>query len=162
MSKRVVSQSVYKAAISAADVEIEQLQAWVDDLQSGMFVNCVYCGYRYGPEQTTALTMREALYQHIAKCPKHPLSKANAEIEQLQEAKSNSDAMCEQLHGELVSTFGEAAKEMSFRCDRSDIDIDEAGKVYCHCLSCEFAEYFLDRIKEVLAGSDRETRVERK
>lgn len=152
MSERVVSLTVYEAAISAADVESERLQAWVDDLQSGMFVNCVYCGHRYGPEQTTALTMRKALYQHIAECPKHPLSKANAEIEQLKEAKSNSDAMCEQLHDELVSTFEEAAKEISLRCDRSDVDIDEAGKVYCHCLSCEFAKYFLARVKEVRDG----------
>ena len=29
--------------------EIKRLRAWIRDLQSGLFVNCVYCGYRYGP-----------------------------------------------------------------------------------------------------------------
>ena len=33
--------------------EIERLKVWVDDLQSGMYVNCVYCGHRYGPGETT-------------------------------------------------------------------------------------------------------------
>lgn len=66
----------------------EQLQRWVDDLQSGLYINCVYCGHRYGPKETTAatipeaktLSMREALRLHIAACPEHPLSRAEARI----------------------------------------------------------------------------------
>lgn len=80
------------------------------------------------------------------------ISVANDEVEHLREAKSNSDAMCEQLRGELVIAFEEAALELSLRCDRSVVDIDEAGNVYCRCLSCEFAEKFLAKAKEVQDG----------
>lgn len=65
--------------------ENKRLEAWIDDLQSGMYINCVYCGHRYGPNsgpdtKDFNLTMRKALEQHIAECPKHPLSSAKAEI----------------------------------------------------------------------------------
>jgi hypothetical protein len=64
--------------------ENKRLEGWIDDLQSGMFINCVYCGHRYGPKDNTAVAMRKQLYEHISKCPKHPLSKAQAEIAKLQ------------------------------------------------------------------------------
>lgn len=54
--------------------EIARLKQWVDDLQSGMYVNCVYCGHRYGPEATTPVSMAEALRRHVEQCPKHPMS----------------------------------------------------------------------------------------
>ena len=54
--------------------EIERLQAWVSDLQSGMYINCVYCGHRYGPGETTPVSMADALKAHIETCPKHPMS----------------------------------------------------------------------------------------
>jgi len=61
----------------------EKLEAWIDDLQSGMYINCVYCGHRYGPNTPRVeTTMRKALEEHIASCPKHPLSKAKSELEQ--------------------------------------------------------------------------------
>lgn len=74
--------------------EIRRLQAeltnalwWVDELQSGMYINCVYCGYRYGPSPDTPIAMSEVLKQHVEVCPKHPasalkqqLAKANADI----------------------------------------------------------------------------------
>ena len=28
------------------DEEIERLKNWVNDLQAGMYINCVYCGHR--------------------------------------------------------------------------------------------------------------------
>ena len=58
--------------------EIDRLNQWIHDCQSGMYINCVYCGFRYGREGKVAPTMQQALYDHIAVCPKHPLSKANA------------------------------------------------------------------------------------
>ena len=61
--------------------EIKRLEKWIDDLQSGMYINCVYCGHQYGP--STEAPMREVLEQHIASCPKHPLSKALAEVARL-------------------------------------------------------------------------------
>ena len=62
------------AAIAALRGEVERLNAWVDDLQSGMYINCVYCGHRYGPKDKVPCTMANALKQHIEQCPKHPMS----------------------------------------------------------------------------------------
>jgi len=63
--------------------EIERLNKWVNDLQSKMYINCVYCGHRYGPEDSVDASMQQVLFDHIAKCPKHPLSKCKAEINRL-------------------------------------------------------------------------------
>lgn len=63
--------------------EIERLEQWVTDCQSGMYVNCVYCGHRYGPREDTPVAMADVLREHIEQCPKHPLSRAKAEIERL-------------------------------------------------------------------------------
>jgi hypothetical protein len=57
--------------------ENARLEQWVNDCQSGMYINCVYCGHRYGPhdpENDHLVSMREALHKHIEQCPKHPLS----------------------------------------------------------------------------------------
>lgn len=66
-------------AKEAAD-EIERLKAWVADLQSGMYVNCVYCGHRYGPGETTPVSMADALKAHIETCPEHPMSAMRAAL----------------------------------------------------------------------------------
>lgn len=55
--------------------EIERLKVWVADLQSGMYVNCVYCGHRYGPGETTPVTMADALKAHVAQCAEHPMAR---------------------------------------------------------------------------------------
>ena len=54
--------------------EIDRLQNWVNDLQSGMYINCVYCGHRYGPKEDTPSVMADVLREHVEECPKHPLS----------------------------------------------------------------------------------------
>ncbi len=54
--------------IKALKQENERLQEWVNDLQSGMYVNCVYCGHRYGPNNETPAIMSEVLYEHIRQC----------------------------------------------------------------------------------------------
>jgi DNA-directed RNA polymerase subunit RPC12/RpoP len=70
--------------------ELGKMKTWVDDLQSGMYVNCVYCGHRYGPKETTPVSMADALKKHVESCPKHPMSKLKA--------------LCEEL-GEVVEDF---------------------------------------------------------
>lgn len=55
--------------------EIARLRQWVADLQSGMYVNCVYCGHQYGPQESTPTSMAEQLKFHVAKCPAHPMAK---------------------------------------------------------------------------------------
>ncbi|MDD5533677.1 MAG: hypothetical protein PHC52_12860 [Syntrophales bacterium] len=64
-------------------LENERLRAWVSDLQSGMYINCVYCGHRYGPKENTPVSMAEVLKQHVEGCPKHPMSALKAENERL-------------------------------------------------------------------------------
>ena len=48
-------------------LEIERLTQWINDCQSGMYINCVYCGHRYGPEDKVKNTMQEALYEQNTK-----------------------------------------------------------------------------------------------
>jgi hypothetical protein len=54
--------------------KLARYERWVADLQSGMYVNCVYCGHRYGPEKNVPVSMAEILKEHIEKCPDHPMS----------------------------------------------------------------------------------------
>ena len=60
--------------------ENARLQQWVNDLQSGMYVNCVYCGHQYGPRQRTPISMADVLKKHVESCPKHPMSALKAEL----------------------------------------------------------------------------------
>ena len=64
--------------------EIQRLKDWVTDLQSGLYINCVYCGHRYGPKEDTPVAMADVLKEHIAHCPEHPLSHANEQIQKLE------------------------------------------------------------------------------
>lgn len=52
-----------------------RLKQWINDLQSGQYVNCVYCGHRYGPENSTPVSKADQLKAHIEQCPEHPMSK---------------------------------------------------------------------------------------
>ena len=63
-------REILKQLVAALD----RHRQWVADLQSGMFVNCVYCGHRYGPGETTPVAMADALKAHIVACPEHPMS----------------------------------------------------------------------------------------
>jgi hypothetical protein len=73
-------------------IENKRLEMWIDDLQSGMYINCVYCGHRYGPMDEVTIPMRKQLEQHINSCPKHPLSKARDEIAKLKQQMEVRDA----------------------------------------------------------------------
>jgi hypothetical protein len=56
------------------------VRAWINDLQSGMYVNCIYCGHRYGPNSEVAASMADVLKQHIETCPEHPMSALKAKV----------------------------------------------------------------------------------
>lgn len=73
------------AAYDPLMAERDALKGWVDDLQSGMFINCVYCGHRYGPQDEVSATRQQMLYDHIKICPKHPLSTALTKIAALKQ-----------------------------------------------------------------------------
>ena len=80
-----IAQAICEAGMALIKLQAdnEQLQQWIYELQSGLYINCVYCGFNYGPKESTAPTMQQALYDHIKVCEKHPLSKALVEIERL-------------------------------------------------------------------------------
>ena len=82
-----------RAALAQATTEIERLQNWVNDLQAGMYINCVYCGHRYGPDDEVPATMADVLKEHISKCPEHPMSKQTQRIEQLEKVVNAARTM---------------------------------------------------------------------
>jgi len=65
---------------------IQKYRKWIDDLHSGMYINCVYCGYRYGPMNETPSSMADVLKQHISQCPDHPMSLLKTQYGNLKEA----------------------------------------------------------------------------
>lgn len=75
---------------------IMQLRQWVNDLQSGLHINCVYCGHRYGPGESGAVPA-EALNAHIRGCPKHPLSKAIKVLQDIEKQAIEAEALGEHL-----------------------------------------------------------------
>lgn len=83
--------------VTVADLlaEVKRLGGWVDDLQSGMYINCVYCGHRYGPQDNVPSTMAAALKQHVERCKKHPMSA-------LKTANEHMQAVIEAAEADLV------------------------------------------------------------
>ncbi len=77
------SHATLIAEISKLKADLAEARQWVNDLQSGMYINCVYCGHRYGPNTEVAASMADVLKQHVEQCPKHPMSKLKAEIAKL-------------------------------------------------------------------------------
>ena len=82
-------RDAFEALLDRHDEELERHKKWVNDLQSGMYINCVYCGHRYGPKKNTPVAMADVLKEHIEKCPKHPLSKTKEELEWLRDVIKN-------------------------------------------------------------------------
>lgn len=68
----------------AQQADLTRYKNWVHDLQAGMYVNCVYCGHRYGPEDEVPTTMAQALKEHIEQCPEHPMSKLKERLEEVE------------------------------------------------------------------------------
>lgn len=76
--------SALEVAVDEIDrlrAENERLAGWVSDLQAGMYVNCVYCGHRYGPGETTPVSMADALKAHVEQCAGHPMNALRAEVD---------------------------------------------------------------------------------
>lgn len=63
--------------------EVDSYRQWIDDLQSGMYINCVYCGHRYGPDDEVPASMADVLKEHVEQCPKHPMSKLKKALEKI-------------------------------------------------------------------------------
>lgn len=71
--------------------ELARYKKWVDDLQSGMYINCVYCGHCYGPEDQESSRAADVLKKHVENCPEHPMSKLKAELEELKSGGAKYD-----------------------------------------------------------------------
>lgn len=69
--------------------DIKGLEGWVNDLQSGMFINCVYCGHRYGPDDEVPASMADVLKEHISQCPKHPLHELKTALSLIKDIATN-------------------------------------------------------------------------
>lgn len=79
-----------------------RLRHWIDDLQSGMFINCVYCGHRYGPRESTPVSMADVLKEHVMRCPEHPLSKLNTENSELRAQLGGMQMTIRELTADLA------------------------------------------------------------
>lgn len=79
--------------------EVERLKTWVNDLQSGMYVNCVYCGHRYGPGETTPVSMADALKAHVETCKHHPMNALREEVERLRARAQAAEGLAEETKG---------------------------------------------------------------
>lgn len=64
--------------------EVARLRRWIDDLQANCFINCVYCGHRYGPDDEVPASMADVLKEHVEQCPDHPMSHLKKKYGQLQ------------------------------------------------------------------------------
>lgn len=55
-------------------LEVAELEQWIDDLQEGMKINCVYCGAELAPRtEEVDESVRLRLQRHMRYCPKHPM-----------------------------------------------------------------------------------------
>lgn len=68
-----------------------------------MYVNCVYCGHRYGPGETTPVSMADALTAHVEQCPQHPMMAMRTALERY--ARHASWCPIEE-HGEPLCACG--------------------------------------------------------
>lgn len=123
--------------LAANRAELERLQQWVNDLQAGMYINCVYCGHRYGPDDEVPATMAEVLKEHIAVCPKHPLAEARAECERLREALVTIRGATRDRGGFTWERFFRIADEALAAKPTGEPEQDrEVARGACTCVNC--------------------------
>lgn len=88
----VMDDAVYPQLIDAARrglnlaTENRRLRQWVSDMQEGCWVNCVYCGHRYGHEKDTPVAIADVLKAHVEQCPDHPMSELKRRLTKLETA----------------------------------------------------------------------------
>ena len=103
----------YLAEITWAIAEIRRLRQWVHDLQAGMYINCVYCGHRYGPDDQVPATMAQALKEHVERCPEHPMAALREERDRLRTAmeeleKARGERGVDRIRAELDAMWFDA------------------------------------------------------
>jgi len=138
--------------------EIKRLRQWVNDLQSGMYINCVYCGHRYGPKDEVPVSMADVLKQHIEVCPEHPMSKLKEENIALRQTFVELESGFRKISAEWYSKYidtmkskkclGVEAKIESGKFGRDELDKHNAASemIGCHRAFHSAAE----KIKEAM------------
>ena len=92
--------------VKRLNAALRDVTKWVADLQSGLHINCVYCGHRYPPG--TPDVRDKVLFEHIKQCPKHPLAKALEENKMLNDALENGGIDLSPCHcGNIVACVPE-------------------------------------------------------
>jgi DNA-directed RNA polymerase subunit RPC12/RpoP len=90
--------------------KVEELEQWVKDLQSGMYINCVYCGHRYGPNDEVPASMADVLKEHVKNCPKHPMYALRKCWNELRRRISRKDSMSG-CFADVLDLMGKLEKE---------------------------------------------------
>ena len=124
---------------------VQKLRKWVSDLQSGLYLNCVYCGERFEPPEGTV----DMLTKHVEACPKHPLSAAKRDIEILREALRTLSEV--QWSGHNCSRCGKPTAETEHilfngvceRCLNKDLDRDRWCEMRARVQGDELREAFI-------------------
>ena len=132
--------------------DIDRLQNWIKDLQAGMYINCVYCGHRYGPDTEVPASMADVLKDHVEHCPKHPMSALKKENNNLKALVTDLQNENDQFRLALKAT--KDALEDAFRTAASrTINLKDAGEtVAMKQWDARTRKYgaALDKIKEIL------------
>lgn len=128
--------------LEQAQDEIMTLNRWIRDLQSKFFVNCVYCGHRYGPavcercdgsgieeyrsDHTTdkvcikcngsgagtPVALADVLREHIMECPKHPVWALKTTLQDIHEMATRI------TESDKINPFS-ALEEIAFRSKKA-------------------------------------------
>ena len=130
--------------------ERDEAHQWVNDLHCGMYVNCVYCGHRYGPNSEIPETMADVLTAHIATCPKHPLAAANARITDLERERDEARTLREWIP--VTERLPEYEQEVLIYLKETD---DFSAAIYSEILLsenfCPFTKNQRDRMTHWMA-----------
>jgi hypothetical protein len=110
---RRASRADLSAQIGDLEQQNERLRLWIQDLQAGCYVNCVYCGHRYGPGETTPVSMADALKAHVEQCPQHPMSELREMLDEAAPFLRQLASQCEGCEGsgEIPRASGPAPED---------------------------------------------------
>ena len=125
--------------------EVLRLQHWVQDLQKGMYINCVYCGHRYGPNSEVPASMADVLKEHIEQCPKHPMSALKIELATWKKSWELYEAELQECQKRLAE---ETTKISSVRVLEEFEEIKKDRDKWRHCTAKAKAE--LQECRKVL------------